>query len=79
MRIASSWLVDIDESVIVFKDEALGTHLDLVLEAKTPELEFGHLGQIGGVKGGGTDQMTLSGGSPRPRDGRFHTVSWESL
>ena len=39
---ASSWLVDMDESEIAFKDEAQGTHVDLLLEAKTPGLESGH-------------------------------------
>lgn len=63
---ASLWLVDMDKPEIEFKDEAQETYLDLQLDAKTPGLEFGHLGQVGGAKGSGTAQITLPGSSPSP-------------
>lgn len=62
------------ESEIAFKREAQGTHLDLLLEIKTPRLEFGHLEHVGGVWGGGTDPMTSPGCSPRPGEGHSPTL-----
>lgn len=47
---ASSWLVNMDKPKTEFRDEAQVMYVDLLLETKTPGLEFGHLGQAGGLR-----------------------------